>query len=145
MSIAEFSPSTALTGGALIGFAAVLLMLSIGKIAGVSGIVAGLLKPRQAPAWQWAFVGGLILSGLIVHWLFGPVSIEIVASKPLLVVAGVLVGFGTRLGGGCTSGHGVCGVSRLAPRSLVATAVFMAVGIVTVFVMRHVLDMGVGI
>ena len=145
MSIAEFSLSTALTGGALIGFAAVLLMLSIGKIAGVSGIVAGLLKPQQTPAWQWAFIGGLILSGLLVRWLFGPFTMEIVASKPLLIVAGLLVGFGTRLGGGCTSGHGVCGVSRLAPRSLVATAVFMAVGIVTVFVVRHVLGIGEGL
>jgi uncharacterized membrane protein YedE/YeeE len=144
MSLAEFSLSAALTGGALIGFAAVLLMLSIGKIAGVSGIVAGLLKPQQAAAWQWAFGGGLILSGLLVRWLFGPFTIEIVASKPLLIVAGLLVGFGTRLGGGCTSGHGVCGVSRLAPRSLVATAVFMAAGIVTVYVIRHILDMGAG-
>lgn len=137
MSIVEFSWTTALTGGLLIGLAAVTMMGTIGKIAGISGIFSSVLRPRSARSWQWAFVGGLFLSGLMIHWLYAPISIDLAANTPTLIIAGLLVGFGTRLGNGCTSGHGVCGISRFSPRSLTATAVFMGIGMLTVFVMSH--------
>lgn len=136
MNIAEFSWQPALFGGALIGFAAIIMMATIGRIAGISSIFAGTLKPNSAAAWQWAFIGGLLLSGLLVHWLYQPIVLEIQNSTPLLMIAGLLVGFGTRLGNGCTSGHGVCGISRFSPRSIVATATFIAVGMVTVLLLR---------
>ena len=135
MSIVEFSWPTALAGGALIGFAAVTLMATLGRIAGISGIFSGLLKPRSALPWQWAFIAGLLFSGLSVHWLYGPIVIEIETDTVVLALAGLLVGFGTRLGSGCTSGHGVCGISRLSRRSLVATGVFIGTGILTVLLM----------
>jgi uncharacterized membrane protein YedE/YeeE len=137
----HFTPWSALAGGALIGLAAALLLLGSGRVAGISGIVGGLLR-RPATgdtAWRLAFVAGLLAAplgwALVARW---PVP-RIDANLPTLVVAGLLVGLGTRYGAGCTSGHGVCGLARLSPRSLVATLAFMAAGFGTVFVMRHLL------
>jgi uncharacterized membrane protein YedE/YeeE len=135
-----FTPWSALGGGALIGLAAALFALLNGRIAGISGIVGPLLRPRAGDvAWRFAFVAGLVGAGvlaLVVGTLAAP---RIDASPALLIVAGLLVGVGTRYGAGCTSGHGVCGLSRLSPRSLVATLVFMGAGFATVFVVRHML------
>lgn len=139
----HFTPWTALAGGALIGLAAVWLMLAAGRIAGISGIAGGLLRPRSGDVgWRVAFIAGLILA----PWAYRAVAVmpeaQIDASTAMLIAAGLLVGFGTRLGSGCTSGHGVCGLSRLSWRSLVATLCFMATGFLTVFVVRHVLNVG---
>lgn len=132
----------AIAGGVLIGLAAVLLMAAAGRIAGVSGIVARLLPPYsddQAVA-RLAFLVGLLLAPLLYAFASGnAVPIDIAASTPVLVAAGLLVGFGAVRGGGCTSGHGVCGIARLSPRSLLATGTFMATGIATVFIVRHVI------
>ena len=135
-----FSPWTALAGGALIGFAAVMFVLLNGRIAGISGVLGGLLPPARGDiAWRVAFLLGLFAA----PWLWRavaawpPVTIE--AGTVATVGAGLLVGFGTRLGSGCTSGHGVCGLSRLSPRSLVATLTFMAAGFAAVWVIRHLL------
>ena len=137
VDFSAFTPVAALVGGALIGLAAVLLVLFNGRIAGISGIVGSLLPPRaQGSAWQVAFVIGL-LAAPWVYGLFAPVpAAASPASWPVLVLAGLLVGFGTRLGGGCTSGHGVCGTARLSPRSLVATGLFMLAGIAVVAALR---------
>ena len=136
-----FSPASGFLGGVLIGLAAVLLLLANGRIAGVSGIVGGLLlrKPGDI-GWRAAFVLGLWL-GALVYWAARGALFEVAlaATPAVLIVAGFLVGYGTRLGSGCTSGHGVCGIARFSPRSMVATAVFMASGIATVFVVRHVI------
>lgn len=124
-----FTPWQALLGGALIGFSALWLMFAAGRIAGISGIVGGLLKPMEGDvAWRACFVLGLLLAPSLYTALGGTLSMSSPRSPALLVVAGLLVGYGTRLGSGCTSGHGVCGLSRLSPRSLAAVAVFMAVG-----------------
>ena len=137
----HFDPLNALTGGALIGLAAALLLLLNGRIAGVSGIVGGLLQTLtlKGLAWRVAFVAGLVLAPALYSLFSNLPAVRIEAGWGTLVLAGLLVGFGTRLGSGCTSGHGVCGLGRLSPRSLVATAVFMGTGIVTVYVSRHVL------
>ncbi len=136
-----FTPWSAALGGALIGMAAVLFALLAGRIAGVSGILGGLLRPaRGDTAWRVAFVGGLIVAPLAYSLLVSNAPMRIDASTPMLVIAGLLVGFGSRLGSGCTSGHGVCGISRLSPRSLAATAIFMATGFLATFVVRHVLS-----
>ncbi|MFZ1104417.1 MAG: YeeE/YedE thiosulfate transporter family protein [Hyphomicrobiaceae bacterium] len=136
----EFTPISAAIGGALIGLAATLLMLLTGRIAGISGIVAGLLSPgADDRSWRLAFIAGLILAPLAAGLVGYPMAPpQLPASWGLIVGAGLLVGFGTRLGGGCTSGHGVCGVARLSARSLVATAVFMATAVAVVAVSRHV-------
>ena len=136
---AAFTPWAALGGGALIGLAVALLLLLNGRIAGISGIVGPLLRPRRGDtAWRVAFVAGLVAAPAL-YALIGTVPRSHIEAGPLaLVGAGLLVGVGTRYGAGCTSGHGVCGLSRLSPRSLVATAVFMAAGFATVFVIRHV-------
>jgi len=137
----SFTPISGLLGGMLIGLAAVLLLLANGRIAGISGIVGGLLTRATADmGWRVAFVAGLWL-GAIVYWLVrGEVfAVQLAAAWPVMLIAGLLVGFGTRMGGGCTSGHGVCGIARLSKRSTVATLVFMGAGIATVFVTRHVL------
>lgn len=130
----------ALIGGGLIGLSAVILMGLLGRIAGVSGIVAGLMPPEPARDWAWrvAFVVGLVCGPIVVMALAGgsPIGAP-VAPLPVLIVAGLLVGAGTALGSGCTSGHGICGLSRLSPRSLAAVVVFMAAGAVTVFLIRH--------
>ncbi|VVE26704.1 YeeE/YedE [Pandoraea communis] len=139
----HFTPWTALAGGVLIGLAAVWLMLAAGRIAGISGIVGGLLWPRPGDVgWRVVFIAGM----MVAPWVYRTVAVvpeaQIDASTAMLIAAGLLVGFGTRLGSGCTSGHGVCGLSRLSWRSLVATLCFMATGFVTVFVVRHVLTLG---
>ena len=135
-----FTPWHALMGGALVGTAAALFVLLNGRIAGISGVLGGLLRPVKGDvAWRAAFVIGLIVAPLI-YLLFGsPPKPRIDADFGALVLAGLLVGVGTRYGAGCTSGHGVCGLSRLSPRSLVATVAFMAAGFVTVFAIRHLL------
>jgi len=136
-----FTPLAALSGGALIGLAATFLMALNGRVAGVSGITAGLLswtRPDPDTGWRVAFVAGVVLAPLLLgaaHRDIMPISF--VASTPVMAIAGLLVGFGTVLGNGCTSGHGVCGIARLSGRSLAATAVFMIAGIVTVYVTRH--------
>jgi uncharacterized protein len=137
---ASFTPWSAAVGGVIIGIAAALLALVNGRIAGVSGIVGGLLRPAFPDfAWRASFVGGLILAPPLYANVAALPAIAIDATYPVLVVAGLLVGVGTRYGGGCTSGHGVCGISRLSSRSIVATLVFMATGFATVFVARHVI------
>jgi len=129
-----------LAGGLLIGVAAALLVLFNGRIAGISGIVGGLLRPsRGEVGWRLAFVFGLLSAPLAYSLVAVLPARQIDASAPLLILAGVLVGIGTRYGTGCTSGHGVCGLSRLSPRSLVATLAFMASGFATVFVVRHLI------
>src|SRR5690349_17918478 len=137
---AHFTPWTSLAGGVLIGIAAAMLVLLNGRIAGISGIVAGLLRPRRAElGWRLAFIAGLFAAPLMVRLASSLAAPRIDAGFGTLVVAGLLVGAGTAFGSGCTSGHGVCGLSRLSPRSLVATLAFMAAGIATVFVARHAL------
>jgi uncharacterized membrane protein YedE/YeeE len=128
----------ALLGGILIGLAIAMLLLLNGRIAGISGILGGLVRPEPGEGrWRWLFVLGLVGGGLAVRALH-PGAIEATeASLPVLVASGLLVGLGTRLANGCTSGHGVCGNSRLSPRSLVATGTFMAVGAAVVFLVRH--------
>lgn len=134
----HFTPWASLAGGALIGLAAAMLVLLNGRVAGISGIVGGLLVPRRGEiAWRLAFVVGLLAAPAAMVLFGRPPSPRIDAGFGALVLAGLLVGAGTSYGSGCTSGHGVCGISRLSPRSLVATAAFMAAGIVTVFVVRH--------
>lgn len=135
-----FSPGPALVGGALIGGAATLLLLLNGRIAGISGILGGLLSPRRGDlAWRAAFLLGLAAAPLLYR-LWRPLPpIHFDAGYAVLAAAGLLVGIGTRYASGCTSGHGVCGLARLSPRSFVATAVFMAAGFLTVFVWRHLL------
>jgi uncharacterized membrane protein YedE/YeeE len=137
--MANFTPLSAAVGGALIGLSAALLMLTTGRIAGISGIFGGLIGWNVPDRdWRIAFVVGLILaplSGALVGYAVAEPQMPM--SWAVIVIAGFLVGFGTRLGGGCTSGHGICGVARLSPRSLVATTVFMAVAIIVVAVTRH--------
>lgn len=137
----HFTPLTALCGGLLIGLAASVLLLFNGRIAGISGIVGGLLQRYKAGdlAWRVVFVLGLVLAPVLYRLFAELPESRIDAGWAMLVVAGVLVGFGSRLGSGCTSGHGVCGLSRLSPRSLVATATFMTTGFVAVYVVRHLL------
>ena len=137
----NFTPVSGLVGGLLIGLAAALLLLLNGRLGGISGIVGGLLAPKNSDAgWRVAFVAGLLL-GAFIYMLAtgGALLLEMQASLPVLVAAGLLVGFGTRLGSGCTSGHGVCGIARLSRRSIVATSVFFVVAMLTVFLTHHVI------
>lgn len=135
-----FTPFAALAGGLLIGLAAAMFALFNGRIAGISGVLGGLLRPvRGDIAWRVAFVAGLVGAPLLYSLVGTLPHPEIDASGGALLLAGLLVGVGTRYGSGCTSGHGVCGLSRMSPRSLVATASFMAAGFATVFLARHVL------
>jgi uncharacterized membrane protein YedE/YeeE len=136
-----FTPIAALAGGTLIGLSAVLLWLAIGRTAGISGILGGLLAPRLGDiAWRIAFVAGLFAGPIAYRALTADVPpVSLTSSAGLLIAGGLLVGYGTRLGGGCTSGHGVCGLARLSPRSVVATVVFLAAAIAIVFLRRHVL------
>lgn len=137
----HFTPVSALIGGLLIGASAALFLVLNGRIAGISGILGGLLQPSRADVgWRSAFLAGLLTAPLIytaVGGSFPPVRLD--APIGLLILAGLLVGFGTRLGAGCTSGHGVCGIGRGSPRSIVATLVFMTTAILTVFVTRHLI------
>ena len=133
-----FTPWPALAGGILIGAAVGMFALLNGRIAGISGVVGGLLPPARGDvAWRAAFVIGLVAAPIVYALFAAWPALQVDASYPALGIAGLLVGIGTRYGSGCTSGHGVCGISRLSPRSLVATAVFMAAGFATVFVLRH--------
>ena len=137
---ANFTPWSSLAGGVLIGLATGMFLFLNGRIAGISGILGGLLRPIKGDVgWRVAFVAGLIFSPIafIVATPLPAVQIDAVAAS--LIMAGLLVGIGTRYGSGCTSGHGVCGLSRLSPRSIVATALFMLAGFVTVFITRHLI------
>ena len=135
-----FTPGSALIGGMLIGIAAAMFLLLNGRVAGISGILGGLLKPTSGDiGWRVTFVAGLIAAPLAYSLFAVLPRLQIDASYGALVLAGLLVGVGTRYGSGCTSGHGVCGLSRLSMRSLVATLMFMGAGFATVFVVRHLL------
>ena len=134
-----FTPWSSLFGGMLIGLAAALFVLLNGRVAGISGVLGGLLTPvRGDVLWRVAFVGGIVVAPLIYALFQALPLVQIDAGYAALVVAGLLVGVGTRYGAGCTSGHGVCGLSRLSLRSLAATAMFMGAGFTTVFVLRHI-------
>jgi uncharacterized membrane protein YedE/YeeE len=140
----NFTPFASLFGGILIGLSASAMLLLEGKIAGISGICAGILQPGKGDMfWRSWFVAGLIAGGVLLR-IFLPNAYDfgIVRSYGVLAVAGLLVGFGTRLGNGCTSGHGVCGISRLSPRSIVATVTFIATGAIVVFLVNHVVGGG---
>jgi len=139
--MANFAPISAAIGGALIGLSAALLMLFNGRIAGITGLFAGLIDPLATDrGWRAAFIVGLIVAPLSAALLGYTIPVpRLPTSFVTLAVAGVLVGFGTRLSNGCTSGHGICGIARLSPRSLAATAVFMAAAIIVVAVSRHVI------
>jgi uncharacterized membrane protein YedE/YeeE len=129
----DFTPVRSLLGGMLLGLAASVLALGAGRVAGISGIVGGLFTPgREGRSWRLQFLGGLVVGGFVLLLLHPAVFHAAGRSWPVLAVAGALVGFGARLGGGCTSGHGVCGLSRLSARSLLATVVFMAAAMITV-------------
>jgi uncharacterized membrane protein YedE/YeeE len=137
----NFTPVSGLVGGLLIGLAAALLLLLNGRISGISGIVGGMLAAKSSEVgWRLVFVVGLLL-GAFIYMLAtgGAISVRMQASVPVLVAAGLLVGFGTRLGSGCTSGHGLCGIARLSRRSIVASAVFFGVAMLTVFLTHHAL------
>jgi uncharacterized protein len=139
--MADFTPVSAAIGGVLIGLSATLLMLLTGRVAGISGIFGGCLAfGRADKGWRIAFVAGLILAPLTASWAgYGMPSPQMPASWTVVIAAGLLVGFGTRLGGGCTSGHGICGIARLSVRSMAATAIFMFTAIATVTLARHML------
>ena len=138
---AHFTPWTSLAGGILLGIASAMMVLLSGRILGISGILGGLLAPRIGDfGWRVAFLLGMGASPMVFAALMPPELLPLVridASEPLIALAGVLVGLGTRYGSGCTSGHGVCGLSRLSPRSLVATLCFMAAGFAIVYLLRH--------
>lgn len=135
-----FTPIS-LLGGLILGAATVLLLLGIGRIAGISGISASLLRPKRVEWWQVLFVLGLVVSPLLYQLILPLPTANVSSSVPLLLAAGLIVGFGTRLGSGCTSGHGICGNARLSKRSLVATVTFMVFGILTVYIGRQVLGL----
>lgn len=140
----RFTPLTSTLGGALIGLSAAALLLFNGRIAGISGILGGVVGPageEHGRSWRLFFIAGLLLGGLLLRGL-GASAKTPVAPLALVAVGGVLVGFGTRWGNGCTSGHGVCGIGRLSKRSMVATCVFMASAMATVFLTRHLLGSG---
>ena len=136
----HFTPWAALAGGVLLGLASALFVLLNGRILGISGIVGGLLRPRAGDmGWRLAFLLGMLVAPGLYWLVVGPTQPRIDATWGMVVMAGLLVGVGTRYGSGCTSGHGVCGLSRMSPRSLVATLAFMGAGFVTVFLIRHTL------
>ena len=138
---AQFTPWAALAGGILIGLASIAFALLLGRIAGISGIIGGLLRPQRGDfGWRIAFVGGLLAAPAMYSLVSSVPALQIDAGVPVLVVAGLLVGIGTRYGSGCTSGHGVCGLSRFSPRSLVATLAFISAGFIAVVLVRHVIS-----
>jgi uncharacterized membrane protein YedE/YeeE len=144
MTIINFTPLPALLGGSLIGLAAAFLLLAQGRVAGISGIAGGIIYPEDKNdiSWRLMFVVGLVLGGFIYQWVglgAGVEHIQAIVDTPLLIIAGLLVGIGTQIGTGCTSGHGICGLARRSPRSLVATLCFMGSAVVTVYVVRHLL------
>ncbi|EUD11351.1 YeeE/YedE family protein [Providencia alcalifaciens] len=134
----NFTPWSAAIGGILIGLAAAILLILNGRIAGISGILAGVLKPVKGDtAWKLAFIVGILVAPLLfTAFVYAP-EVTITTSTPLLIAAGLLVGFGTRLGGGCTSGHGICGMARFSRRSIIAVVIFMLVAFITVAVINH--------
>jgi uncharacterized membrane protein YedE/YeeE len=129
-------------GGALIGISSVLMLLLLGRITGIAGILTGVITWNKADGlpWRAAFVIGLVLGAVLYQIFVGPLPMDMQAGTPVLIIAGLLVGMGTRLGSGCTSGHGVCGIARRSPRSFASTATFMVVAVATVFVTRHLLS-----
>ncbi|MTC78007.1 YeeE/YedE family protein [Providencia sp. wls1916] len=135
---AHFTPGSAAIGGVLIGLAVAILLIFNGRIAGISGILVGVLKPTKGDtAWKLAFIVGILVAPLLfITFVYTP-EVTIATSTPLLIAAGLLVGFGTRLGSGCTSGHGICGMARFSRRSMVAVVVFMLVAFITVAVINH--------
>jgi uncharacterized membrane protein YedE/YeeE len=137
---AHFTPWASLAGGLMIGLAAGILVLGVGRIMGAAGIVGGLVEPRPGDVlWRLWLIVGLLLAPTLLALVSEARAPAIETAWPTIILAGLLVGFGTRLGAGCTSGHGICGLSRLSPRSLVAVAAFMASGFATVFIVRHIL------
>jgi uncharacterized protein len=139
----HFTPWASLAGGVLLGIAVSLFVLLNGRVLGISGIAAGLLRPERGDVgWRFAFLGGLLVAPALWSLFAAPIVPRIGAGPWLLLAGGLLVGWGTGHGSGCTSGHGVCGLARLSPRSMVATAAFMATGFATVFVVRHLLGLG---
>ncbi|MFS2007847.1 YeeE/YedE family protein [Duganella sp. CT11-25] len=138
IDVLHFTPWPAFAGGVLIGLAAAILILVNGRIAGVSGIIGGLLRPNKGDvAWRLAFIAGLILAAVIYGIFYALPEVQVDASWTTVLIAGLVVGVGTRYASGCTSGHGICGVSRLSPRSMAATAIFMAAGFIVVYLLRH--------
>lgn len=138
LDLVHFTPWLSLAGGVLIGLAVAMFVLLNGRVLGISGIVGGLLRPAAGDAgWRVAFLAGLLLAPTVWGLFAAPPVPRIAAGPALLVAGGLLVGWGTRHGSGCTSGHGVCGIARLSPRSLIATGAFMATGFATVLVLRH--------
>jgi uncharacterized membrane protein YedE/YeeE len=140
----EFTPIASTFGGMIIGLAAALMLAGNGRIAGISGILGGFIEGSEGRGWRGAFLFGMLLTGVVMTFVAPQTNPgAAIDSLPMLAVAGLFVGFGTRMGGGCTSGHGVCGISRLSTRSLTATAMFMATAMITVAVVRHLIG-GVG-
>lgn len=134
----QFTPLHSLIGGILIGISAAVFILMNGRIAGISGILGGMLRPERGELkWRLAFIAGMLLAPTVYGLFAVAPAVQIDADFPLIVIAGLLVGVGTRYSNGCTSGHGVCGLARLSPRSIVATAMFMGAGFATVYVVRH--------
>ncbi len=135
-----FTPLSAMLGGVIIGLATTVLLIVTGRVAGISGIVGGLFRLSQGDrGWRIAFIAGLLMAPWIYHWIAVLPPVEIRTSYGLLVLAGLIVGIGTRYGSGCTSGHGVCGLSRLSPRSIVATIIFITTAMATTYVIRHII------
>lgn len=134
----NFTPLTSLLGGLLIGLSVTIMILINGRVAGISGILGSISSAHKADVlWRGAFIAGLVLSPLVYMLFSQPSAVRLEASNLQIVIAGLLVGLGSRFGSGCTSGHGVCGIARLSPRSIVATLVFISAGIVTVFISHH--------
>ncbi len=141
MEIINFTPFSALAGGIFIGFAASILLIFSGRIAGISGILTGLVSPKKGDfSWRACFILSLLASTLVYQKItgIGPETITYVSTWPILLLGGIFVGIGTRVGGGCTSGHGICGIGRLNFRSIIATVVFVMTGAIAVYVMRHI-------
>jgi uncharacterized membrane protein YedE/YeeE len=135
---ADFTPLASTLGGIILGLAAVLLLAGNGRIAGITGILGGLIEAREGSGWRASFVAGMLVGGIgLLLWLPSSLPGPAIESPPLVIAAGLLVGFGTRMANGCTSGHGVCGISRLSKRSLVATATFMVTAMITVALARQ--------
>jgi len=149
MEIINFTPWSATIGGMLIGLSAALLLIIKGRIAGISGIAGGIIYPERGDmVWRIIFVSGLVLGGFIYQWVSGNTTtglfkgvehIEAITGTPMLIIGGLLVGIGTTIGTGCTSGHGICGLARKSPRSLAATLSFMGSGFITVYIVRHII------
>lgn len=141
--VAEFNPMTALVGGLLIGLSSVIMLAWNGRIAGISGMVHMLVTPKRGDLhWRWFFLMGMVGGGALYEYVLAAAPTPEFGFAPIaMIVGGLLVGFGTRMGSGCTSGHGVCGLGRLSPRSLVAVVTFLSTGMVTVYVVQHVLNL----